>query len=299
MAVTADDGVQLAGTLTLPDGPGPHPAMLFLPGSGPVDRNSDAGQRMRLDLGGPLAVALAARGVASYRYDRRGVGATPGDWKVPGFVRNRDDAAGALRALSVRGEISAVGVVGHSEGAMHAAWLGAHGGAAAVVLLACPAGTGEEVLLWQAGQVAGDLPAPVRFVLRLLGRSVVEQQARTLAKIKRTTTDVARVGGAKVNARWLREMLVHDLRPDLAAIRVPVLAITGTKDVQVDPADLEVIAATVPGEVETRLVPDLTHLLRRDPGPASMRTYKQQLREPVDAALLDEVAQWAAARLAP
>lgn len=53
---------------------------------------------------------------------------------------------------------------------------------------------------------------------------------RALARIKRTRTDVARIAGFPVNARWMRENLVHDTRDDLIAVHAPVLAVTGDKD---------------------------------------------------------------------
>ncbi len=71
------------------------------------------------------------------------------------------------------------------------------------------------------------------------------------AKIKVTTTDVARIGGAKINARWMREFMTHDPRARLSRITVPVLAITGSKDRQVNPADLDFIERQVQGPVET------------------------------------------------
>lgn len=294
MTAHADDGLALAGTLTLPDGPGPHPGVVLVSGSGRLDRESDAG-RMRMRLGSVLAAVLARRGIASFRYDRRGVGATGGDWLATGFVDNRSDAAAALRALAHRSEIraDATGVIGHSEGAMHAMWLGAHGGAAAVVLLAGPIRPGEEALRWQGANIAADLPWPLRPILPAFRWWA----SRQLARLAATTSNVARVGGVRINARWFRELLAYDPRLDLAAIRVPVLAITGDKDVQVNPDDLDELARLVPGDVETRRVPDLTHLLRRDPGRASVRSYGRLLRQPVDAALLDDVAGWLAQRL--
>jgi pimeloyl-ACP methyl ester carboxylesterase len=156
---------------------------------------------------------------------------------------------------------------------------------------------GADVLTWQAMQLGDDLPAPVRVLLRLLGTDLRRQQARNAARIQASTTDIARVGGARLNARWHREYMAHDPRPDLAALRVPVLALTGTKDVQVPPEDLDVLAELVPG-AEVHRVPDLTHVLRRDAAPASLRRYRTLLREPVDAALLDRVATWTSAALA-
>ncbi|MGJ6968349.1 alpha/beta hydrolase [Streptosporangium sp. G11] len=294
MTAIADDGLPLAGTLTLPAGPGPHPAVLLLHGSGRLDRDANTG-RLRMGLGPPLAAALANGGIATLRYDRRGVGATSGDWRATGFADNRHDAAAALRALTGRPDIraDAIGVVGHSEGALHAMSLGAHPGVGAVVLLAGFARLGEDALRWQAGMIARDLPAPVRPLLPVL-RALA---ARQLARIKTTGTDVVRVAGMPVNARWMRELLDHDPRADLANIQVPVLAITGGKDVQVDPADLDEIRRLVPGEVEIHRIPDLTHLLRRDPGRPSARSYSRLLRRPVDADLLAQVADWLVHRL--
>ncbi|MER7010686.1 alpha/beta hydrolase [Saccharopolyspora sp. NPDC000359] len=291
MTATADDGLPLAGTLTLPTGPGPHPAVLLLHGSGQVDRDSNA-RGLRLELGPPLAAALAEAGIAALRYDRRGVGATPGTWRTTGFADTARDAAAALRALAARPEVreDAVGVVGHSEGAVHAMSLGSDPLVRAVVLLAGYARLGEDALRWQARSVVGELPAPVRPLLRRLGN-------RHLDRIKATTVDAARVHGLPVNTRWFREMLAHDPRAVLRDVDVPVLAITGGKDVQVDPADLAEIRRLVPGDVEVHQIPDLTHLLRRDPGRPSVRSYRRLLRRPVDAELLAQVTGWLAHRL--
>lgn len=294
MTVTVDDGTPLAGTLTLPAGPGPHPAVLLLHGSGPLDREGNT-RKIRMNLGRPLAAALAAEGIATLRYDRRGVGATPGTWRAAGFTDNYKDAAVALRALAAHPAVrsDAVGVIGHSEGALHAMTLAARHEVRAAVLLAGYARLGEDALRWQARSIAQDMPAPVRLLRRPLGAL----GNRALARIKKTRTDVARIAGIPLNARWMRENLVHDTRDDLVAIRAPVLAVTGDKDVQVDPADLAEIDRLVPGKTEIHRVPDLTHVLRRDPAHHTLRSYRRLLRDPVDPDLLTLVAGWLARQL--
>ncbi|MEV6926034.1 alpha/beta hydrolase [Dactylosporangium sp. NPDC051485] len=298
----------LAGTLTVPAGPGPFPAALLLPGSGPLDRDSNHA-RMRIDVSAQLAAALTAAGFATLRYDKRGVGASrllrdgttepPDAWKRPGLHDNAAAATAALSALAARPEVNprAVYVIGHSEGATLAAAIAAARSAdavapAGVVLLACTATRGDATLLWQAERLPASIPAPVRAVLRLLRIDLVASVRRNHDKVRRTTTDTARIGGARINARWTREFLAHDPAEDLARIAVPVLAITGAKDLQVNPDDLDRIAALVPGPPETWRAPDVSHLLRVQPGPASLRAYRKELRSPVAPAVLTRVTDW-------
>lgn len=196
----------LAGTLTSPDGDGPAPAVLLVPGSGPVDRDSNH-QRMPLGITRHLAHALHDAGFATFRYDKRGVGASTGDWRAAGLHDNIADAARALATLTAAPGVdpTTVLVVGHSEGALIAGALAAAGTPPTGVVLLSPSATrGEELLLWQAAQIAPTLPAPVRALLRLLRTDLVARVAKNHARIRATTTDVARVDGARINARWSR-----------------------------------------------------------------------------------------------
>jgi len=115
--------LRLAGTLTLPAaGDAPWPAALLLGGSGPVDRNENWGL-LRVDATRQLAHALALAGVASLRYDKRGVGTSDGgDWRAAGFFDAGDDAAAARVFLATRPELDSarIAAIGHSEGAFTA-----------------------------------------------------------------------------------------------------------------------------------------------------------------------------------
>jgi len=285
----------LSGTLTVPaTGAGPWPTVLLLTGSGPLDRDSNH-KKMRFGVTAQLAAALAEAGVASFRYDKRGVGASAGDWRANGLWDNVDDAAAAIAMLRERPEVDEARLVvaGHSEGAVQAVALGARDRTVAgLVLLSAAARSGEEVLRWQAGAILPTLPRPVRLLLRALRVDLVQRVTKNHAKLKATTADVSRLGLAKYNAKWFREFMAYNPADDLAKVEVPILAITGSKDLQVDPADLAVIAGTAAGPVETHLVPDLTHSLRRQPAAPSLSLYKKELREPVDAEVLELVVSW-------
>ena len=116
--VVSTGDVRLEGTLSMPGSPGPHPAALLLSGSGPLDRDSNmAGQR--LDVTQSLASGLASCGVASLRFDKRGVGISGGEYLTASLSDETADAGWALHALRERPETtSRVAVIGHSTGAI-------------------------------------------------------------------------------------------------------------------------------------------------------------------------------------
>ncbi|MER6588400.1 alpha/beta hydrolase family protein [Micromonospora chalcea] len=296
--LVVDSGEQrLSGTLTLPDGAGGHPVALLLPGSGPINRDGDH-RRLPLGIQRHLTAALAGAGIAVARYDRRGVGESTGEFLRTGFFDNVDDAAAVFAALRDDPAVDAgrMFLVGHSEGALTAVALAARGvPVAGLVLLSAPGRTGAEVLRWQAGRLLPTLPAPVRLVLRLTRTGLVAKVARNHEKILATDKDVAWVGGQRLNARWFREFLRYDPRPDLGRVDAPILALTGDKDLQTDPADLPVIAAHAGGPVRTGVLPDVTHVLRRQPGPPSLRAYRDEAKQPLAPEVVEPVLSWLAA----
>ncbi|MFR9803876.1 alpha/beta hydrolase [Pseudonocardia sp. RS010] len=289
--VVDSDGERLAGTLRLPAArTGPVPAVLLLPGSGPLDRDSDH-RRATLGVTRLLADALADAGVASLRVDKRGTGASTGDFFRTGFLDTTRDAEAALAALAARPEVDAqrIVVAGHSEGAFHAVALGAeHGELAGVVLLSGAAHPAEEVLRYQGRAVLGTLPGPVRALLRLARIDVTALQRKRITALRATTTDVTGHGPLRTNARWFREFLQADPRPQVERLApLPVLAVTGERDVQVDPADAELIARLTGGEAYR--APGVTHLLRRTPDAGGPSTYRRQSAEPLAEDVVERV----------
>jgi hypothetical protein len=129
-------------------------------------------------------------------------------------------------------------------------------------------------------------------VLKLFRTSVVKQQAKAVAKMKATTTDVARIQMVKTNAKWMREFISYDPVPALERAQVPLLAITGSKDVQVDVADLAVVADVVPG-AEVVAIEAVDHLLRHEPGAVSNpRLYGKQFAKPIDPRVVEALTTW-------
>lgn len=283
-------GHQLTGTLTTPATPGPHPAAVLVSGSGPIDRDSNM-KRQRLGVMRDIAEHLARAGIASFRYDKRGVGASDGDYHATGFEDNVADAAAALEALRTEPGIGTIHVVGHSEGALIATRLAAADRVnGSVVLLGGTARSGADVLRYQASVAADALPAFARFVMKLFRVDLQKTQAKRLDQLAATTTDTVRIQLVKVNAKWFREFMAYDPGADLESITIPVLAITGGKDLQSPPDDLDIMQARAGGSIEVLRPSDLSHILRADPNTPTLQDYKRQMTQPVDGSVLEAIA---------
>ena len=292
-------GLTLAGTLTLPDGVSRAPAVLMLAGSGQADRDDNT-NKLPINVFPQLARAMLEIGFATLRYDKRGVGGSGGDYWATGFNDRLTDAVAAVAWLASQPMVDAshIFVLGHSEGALIAIRLaaGAAPGAGAV-LLAGSAKTGEETLLWQGGQIAKTLTGFNRWLVTTLHIDPQASQRKYLAKLKATTGDVARIQLVqKINAKWMREFLAYDPAADLVRIKVPVLAITGSDDIQVDPADLQRMAELLPGDFESHIVPGVTHLLRAESIGQGLRSYRQQADKPIDERVVGFICRWLVAK---
>ncbi|PZC45157.1 MAG: hypothetical protein C1O27_002508 [Chloroflexi bacterium] len=293
--------VELIGTLAQPEGGGPFPAVLLLPSSGPIDRNGNHAA-LHMNAFQLFAEALAEQGIASLRYDKRGVGASRGRYLDAGFHDNVADAQRAL--LFLRKDTSVQGrpvfLLGHSEGALISTLLAAKGvQIAGVILLAGGARSGEDMLRWQVQQVAKGMRGLNKWVMKVFRTDVVKAQQKRLNRLKQSSENSYGVQlVAKVNARWMREYIVYNPAVDLPKIRVPILAITGGKDIQVDPADLEQMSSLVKTDFESHVVPDVTHMLRPDAeDPPSLSSYNEQVKEPLDPRVVNLVSEWLAKRL--
>ncbi len=145
----ANGAFVLAGEVALPDGDGPHPAVVLINGSGDQDRDSTIGQ---FRLFADLADQLAQAGIASLRWDDRGVGASDGYGPLTTLEDRAGDVEAAVELLRTRPDIDAdrIGLIGHSEGGLIAPIVANRTDSVAfVALLASSAVPGDELLRMQ------------------------------------------------------------------------------------------------------------------------------------------------------
>src|SRR5215469_4061085 len=154
-------GCPIAGTFI--EAASPVAAALVIAGSGKVNRDTDArlpgGRMLRTGVTRAVAETLAAAQVSTLRWDKRGVGASGGDYLRAGMADQRADARAALGWLASRAPGLPLLAAGHSEGAWYAAELAADEAVAGAVLLSAGGRPAAQILAWQTDMVAARLPS--------------------------------------------------------------------------------------------------------------------------------------------
>ena len=238
--VTFSNGdAHLAGTLVLPEGyTRKTPVLIMVTGSGQENRDEEIFEHRPFAV---IADALARAGVATLRYDDRGVGGSTGEVATATSEDFKEDALAGIKLLRER--FDKVGVIGHSEGGTIALMLAAEGQADFIVSLAGMAVSGLETLVKQsrvsienAGYTGKDVDTFCQAVhdagyVRVHGGKMPFPDELDLPdELKQAYQGVI----TRIQVPWMIKFLSLDMRPLLGGIQCPVLAINGTKDTQVD-----------------------------------------------------------------
>lgn len=254
------EGFFLSGTLTLPEGEGPFPAVVLVTGSGSQNRDEEIFGHKPFWV---IADHLSRRGIAVLRYDDRGVAASGGMAAGATTADLAMDARSALEYLGSRNEIdlSRLGLIGHSEGGLIAFMLASeYKDVSFIVSLAGPGVDGKTILLDQS-----------EYINRLsgVGKSVLVDNRIVMAKVydlmkineshaswgeevieftssyysnnstsEYSEEDIEQIKRNLLNSipeasyAWMRYFVMSDPTTYFASISCPVLALNGAKDCQ-------------------------------------------------------------------
>ncbi len=314
--VTFKNGdVTLAGTLTLPEGDGPFPAIVLVTGSGPQDRDESLAPLAAIKPFRLIADALTRKGMAVLRYDDRGTAKSTGDFASATTADFASDASAAIDFLLARKDIdpAQVGLLGHSEGGLVAAKLGAtNKNLAFIISMAGPAVSGEEVVIQQNKRVseaenasADTIKAQLEFLPKLFAaiqakdaeairkaahdaalsqvKAMSEEEQKKIGDIEAYAKQQADAVAANYNNDWWRMFLSYNPGDDWAKTTIPVLAIYGTFDVQVDsdqnaPAFEAAMKKAGNTDYQLTVIPKANHLMQAATtgSPSEYGTIKQE-----------------------
>ena len=314
-------GISLAGTLTLPKGDGPFPAVALISGSGPQNRDEELMGHKPFFI---LSDHLTRNGIAVLRYDDRGVGKSKGDFSTATSHDFAGDASAAVSYLASRPEIASdkVGLIGHSEGGLIAPMVAEMSDEVAYyVMMAGPGLPGKDILILQGELIAraGGMPAPLiekmMTVNKKLYKTAIEygnsddldehlEKAITALQDELKPEEAQAIGLvqerneqliSQLSSPWFQYFLTYDPHPTLAKTTVPVLSIIGENDLQVpateNTAAIESALRNANNQhFEAVILPGLNHLFQTSETGAPSEY--GQIEETMAPAALEKMSNW-------
>ena len=275
------EGNTLTGTLTIPAGEGPFPALVLVSGSGQQNRDEELMNHRPFWV---IADYCARHGVAVLRYDDRGVGGSTGEVENATSLDFSYDAEAAFDFLRNRKEINAsrIGILGHSEGGIINFMVAERRPEVAfLVSLAGPAVKGIEVLKEQqkavlrasglteeAVQFSSNANAQLFDVIEASSdREEADSHLRRLLKGWGYNEDLTEQTIGQMASTWMYYFLKYDPTEAIVKTNCPALLLNGSKDLQVLasqnlPAYEKIIAEHGKTNLTLRELPDLNHLFQ-------------------------------------
>jgi pimeloyl-ACP methyl ester carboxylesterase len=303
----------LSGSLTYPKGEGPFPAVILVSGSGAQDRNEEIFEHKPFWV---IADYLTNQGFAVLRYDDRGTAKSEGNFETATSVELANDAEGALDYLKANPKINAakICIAGHSEGAMLAVILAARRkDIHSIALLAGPGIQGSELLLLQQYLInkANGIPEKSNKAMQRFNRKVykivvnqsnitdskpiIEKEIRKALKNTKyeelpgysSKEQLIQESLSNVCNPWMFYFIKYNPKSDLEKVNCHVLALNGSKDLQVPPKEnLGAMQKYIPKSDKShvfRELPNLNHLLQEceSGNPQEYRTIEQTIQPEV------------------
>ena len=242
-------GIELSGTLTLPKDSNPKALVVLISGSGPQNRDEEIMNHKPFLL---WADYLTKRGIGVLRFDDRGVGKSGGSFSASTSFDFADDVNSAVDYLRSRGEFKniKIGLMGHSEGGLIAPIVASkRGDVSFLVLLAAPGVKGSDIIVAQQELIGKASGAPAEEVEKYskISRELYdiidkERDNPILKKLLRDfiATNAGEATESQINQQvaaittpWMLTFLNYDPAESQTKIKIPVIAVNGTKDLQV------------------------------------------------------------------
>jgi dienelactone hydrolase len=286
----------LPGTLTLPKGAGPFPAVVLVHGSGSGSGDQD-------ETIGPnkvfkdLAWGLASRGIAVLRYTKRTrqygaeIAKNPAGFTVK--QETEEDARAAASLLSTFPEVDSkhIYVIGHSLGAYLAPRIASGDPQiAGIILMAGTTRPLEDVVLEQVrnglGRPGGDTPEAQKAI------ADAEQSKREIEDPNLKPGMTVHMLGVKINSEYFLDLRGYNPGEVAASLKIPILVLQGERDIQVRMIDFNGWQKALAGHSNAtfKTYPSLTHLFMPGIGPSTGAEYMKANHVLLE--VVEDIAAW-------
>ena len=315
--------IELSGTFAIPDNfKGKLPAFVLVCGSGPNDRDYNPDpkfvpseikellkkleiplEKLNLNIYNRMSDHLIQEGFAVLRYDKRGVGASGGDYKKRTLRDLISDVRAAIRFVRSQPEVdpSKVGVIGHSEGGIIGPVVCAEDPTiAALVVCSASASKIEDIMLHQAEcnkkEITQMAPKEREKWGIKKGYNPVKSTLEIIEKVK-NGEDYIEIHGEKESTKWWREHFEHHPIATIKKVKCPVLIVHGEKDFQVPYENAtklkNALIESSNAHITLLIFPNIDHLLKFEPQESGEFRYAQTLDREVEPIILKSISSWA------
>lgn len=259
----------ISGTLAMPkSATGKIPVVIIIPGSGPVDRDGNSAKTgIATNTYKLIAEGLGKNGIASLRYDKRGVGESVTTEKEENmhFDDGIDDAYTLINLLSEDKRFSKIILSGHSEGSLVGILAGTNENVKGLISIAGAGTRADEILTEQMKAQPEYFARGVKKMLDSLRRGKIDKN------VDPALYSIARPSIQPYLMTWCR----FDPAKEIKQVKVPVLVIHGTTDLQVNVSNAEKLRKSKTTTV--LLINGMNHVLKEAPidREKNLATYKQ------------------------
>ncbi|WP_175638076.1 alpha/beta hydrolase [Metabacillus schmidteae] len=307
-AISIIHDITLKGTMAFPSIElEKYPAIILINGSGGSDRDGNMKKpAIHSNLYKELAHFLTGLGFITLRYDKRSVGESEGDPIKSGMLDLVRDVKENIQYLKNHPKVDRdkILLLGHSEGCIIGTVAHQQMPVAGLILLAGAASNLEEPMAYQNQLIIDEiksLKGLKGIMLRMLvtEKKIKKQAVDLKSKIEQSQGDTMRYQLKKIPVRWFREhysfsteMIIDILKNS----QCPIVAITGDKDVQANPANLKRIEQLEKPDATSVIIQNMDHMLKEFHGERTMlnllKQYKNEAKDPIHNILKEELKDW-------
>ena len=269
------------GTLTVPKNTTTSPIVLIIAGSGPTDRNGNAGMGLQTNAYKMVAEGFAQNGISSLRFDKRGIGKSQAAMTSESELRFETytkDAVAWISMLKADKRFSEVIVMGHSEGSLIGMIAAGQANAGGFISVSGPGKSADKIL---QEQLKTQLPPQLMMESNKILESL--KQGKTVAEVNASLAPIYRPSVQPYMISWMK----YDPAKEIKKLKIPVLIVQGNTDLQVSVNDAKLLSASRP-DAKLVIVDNMNHILKESVAAVNvnMGTY-QNANLPLKSELID------------
>jgi uncharacterized protein len=245
----------ISGTLTVPKGSETFPVVLIIAGSGPTDRDCNSAMGIKTNAYKMLAEAFATDGIATLRYDKRGIGKSKSAMTSENDLRFEtyiNDVIDWISLLKTDQRFSNIILLGHSEGSLIGMVAAGQAGVAGFISVAGAGKPADQILKDQLKtKLTPQMLAETNTIIDSL------KAGYTVSHFDPALNMLFRPSVQPYLISWMK----YDPAIEISKLKIPILIIQGTTDIQVSVDDAKLLEAARP-DAQLSIIDNMNHILK-------------------------------------